>query len=275
MLPTSPLLPELLRGGVILLSQEPPVERNIWHKKSFRHFDRVFSFWDDPDVIHTQTALPWHIDRSYDELAALPTGIDRKKDKVSWCTSNQLSFPGHRQRMMFKDFLTDNGFEFDLYGRGFNPVKDKFDAIYPYKYSIAIENCSCDDYWTEKIADCFLSWTIPIYHGAKNITKYFPEKSMILIDPDKPREALDIIRKAVSDDIYAERIPYLQEARELILDKYQFFPWVARLVKESGIRLSSRKWHYIPMNSFYLKMYLDLQVANLKRGVRRMLRIMG
>lgn len=249
--PNRHLIINTANGGKWLFSQESPIDYYRWHTKSFKYFDKVFSFWDEKiskNIIHVQTALPWHIGKTFDELLILPHSIEEKKNRVSWVTSNASEKPGHKLRMSFKDFLNNKAFEFDLYGRGFTPIDDKFDAIYPYKYSIAIENYSCDDYWTEKIADCFLSWTIPIYYGAKNITKYFPEKSMILIDPNNPEKSLDVISEAISSDLYRERISYLQEARELILHKYQFFPHITNLIKDLGLCASDREWSYIPKN---------------------------
>jgi hypothetical protein len=151
--------------------------------------------------------------------------------------------------MSFKDYLLQENINFDLWGRGFTTIEDKFDGLYPYKYSIAIENYSCHDYWTEKIADSFLSWTMPIYYGAKNITKYFPKESMILIDPNNKEKSLDIIKDSIANNLFEERIDYIQEARNLILNEYQFFPAVTQLIRNSSINLLDKKWHFIPKNN--------------------------
>ena len=182
-------------GNRWLFSQESPTAMYRWHQDSFKYFDKVFTFWDQAgpaQLIRDQTALPWHIGKTYDELSALTLlqSLPVKRDAVSWVTSAATHKEGHKLRMSFKDFLIQQRFSFDLFGRGFSPIDDKFDGIHPYKYSIAIENYACDDYWTEKIADCFLSWTIPIYWGAKNILSYFPANSMILIDPSDSARSL-------------------------------------------------------------------------------------
>jgi hypothetical protein len=224
-----------------------------WHTRSFRHFSRVYTFWDErysPNIIHSQTALPWFVHKSYDELVALgKTEALRNKTKtLSWITSDAKEKEGHILRMAFKDFLLDEGFPFDLYGKGFTPIEDKFDGLWPYKYSIAIENYSCNDYWTEKISDCFLSWTMPIYYGAKSIRKYFPEKSMILIDPNDPQRSLAIIKEAIDGNLFEKNMDYIEEARNLVLNKYQLFPMIAGEIKASGIDFSHRKWCFIPRN---------------------------
>jgi len=239
--------------GKWLFSQEPPVDVYRWHPKIFNYFDRVYTFWEiqSPNIFHSQTALPWLINKSYDDLINMTaaTVIQDKQDKVSWVTSDAREKPGHFLRLEFKSFLETSGFKFDIFGRGFTPIEDKFDAIYPYKYSIAIENYSCNDYWTEKISDCFLSWTVPIYYGAKNITQYFPKEAMILIDLNDKKKSLEIINEAMDDNFYQRSIPYIEEARELILNKYQLFPWVVKLINESGIDFNKKKWIFIPKNT--------------------------
>ena len=244
-------------GNKWLFTLESPIEQYKWHIDSFEYFDKVFTFWDDSvasNILHDQTSLPWHIGRSYDQLSALTREqvLPAKRDGVSWITSNASHKEGHKLRMGFKDYLIENGFNFDLFGRGFNPIDDKFDGIMPYRYSIAIENFSCDDYWTEKIADCFLSWTIPIYWGAKNILSYFPERSIILIDPTHPENALKTIRDAIENDYFHKNLEALAEARNLVLNKYQLFPHISDLVKKYEVKENvTRSPFVIPKNKIH------------------------
>lgn len=245
------------QGRKWLFTGESPIEQYRWHTDSFKYFDKVFTFWDSSvagNIFHEQTALPWHIGRSYDELTELTCKkiLNEKQDRVSWVTSNAVHKEGHKLRMSFKDYLLEQGFGFDLFGRGFSPIDDKFDGIFPYKYSIAIENYSCNDYWTEKIADCFLSWTIPIYWGAKNILAYFPEKSMILIDPNDHKKSLKIIRNAMECDYFHSNMGALAEARDLVLNRYQLFPHVCELIKKNGVSEGdTRLKSFIPANTMH------------------------
>lgn len=239
-------------GARWFFSQESPIDLYRYHLKAAPYFDKYFCFWDPaeaPNIVNTQTALSWHIKKTYDELVrlSLEDALGAKRTAVSWVTSDATQKEGHRLRMDFKDFLQQN-FAFDLFGRGFSPIDDKFEGIFPYKYSIAIENYSCDDYWTEKITDCFLSWTLPIYYGAKNITRYFPEESMLLIDPNRPEYSLQQIKEAMAADYYESHLDYIKEARELILNKYQFFPWIKHLLNQSQIDFSKKEPVDIPAN---------------------------
>ena len=236
------------KNGKFLFTQEPPIPRYKWHKKIFKYVDEVFTSWDikGAKIINNHGCLPWHINKTYDELINLePNDGFVKQDKISWITSNLRLNKGHILRMDFKDKI-EGHLDFDLFGRGFKEIDDKFDVVYPYKYSFAIENSCYEDYWTEKIADCFLSWTIPIYYGCPNISKYFPENSMIHIDPSKPEEAVKIIQKAMDENFWEKNFDSLKEARELVLHKYQLFPFIAN--KVNNMKHQRRVWSYLPKN---------------------------
>jgi hypothetical protein len=68
-----------------------------------------------------------------------------------------------------------------------------------YKYSFAIENFHNEYYWSEKIADCFLAWTMPIYYGCEYINNFFPLEAMIRIDINDP-DVVEIIKESIATE---------------------------------------------------------------------------
>ena len=88
--------------------------------------------------------------------------------------------------------------------------------------------------WTEKLADCFLCWSIPIYFGCTNLENYFPPQSFIQIDLDAPERALAIIKKEARPENWKRRLPALDEARRLVLTRYQLFPFLAEQIGKAG-----------------------------------------
>tara|TARA_Y100000389_G_scaffold204655_1_gene258617 strand:- start:7931 stop:8794 length:864 start_codon:yes stop_codon:yes gene_type:complete len=105
----------------------------------------------------------------------------------------------------------------------------KINGLIDYKYSICIENCSIDNYFTEKFTDSILCWTIPLYWGCKNIDKYFPEGSYYKIDIDNENiyeKINEIIKKPITED----NIKALNEARNLILYKYNIMNAIEELI---------------------------------------------
>jgi hypothetical protein len=117
------------------------------------------------------------------------------------------------------------------FGRGFRDLPEKWEGLAPYRYSVAIENSRHDHYWTEKIADCFLAGTVPIYWGAPNVSDYFPADAMIIIDTLDPAEAARIIKTEATPEAYQRRLPALREAKRLILEEYNLFEVAYQMAK--------------------------------------------
>lgn len=55
----------------------------------------------------------------------------------------------------------------------------KLNFIGQYKFNIAFENCDSDGYITEKLTDCFLAGTVPIYRGSEGNLSPFPKEAVI------------------------------------------------------------------------------------------------
>jgi hypothetical protein len=165
------------------------------------------------------------VDRSFDELAA--AAYPAKTRTLSWITSNQSRFDGHKLRMNFLRRLERSGLPFDLYGQGFTPIADKWDGLAPYRYSIAFENFADDLYWSEKLADCFLAFTTPFYFGTASIGRYFPKGSYIPIDP-YDRHVFERMREKIAEGFHDSHRAALEEARELCLTRYNTLFYIAR-----------------------------------------------
>ncbi|OGB33306.1 MAG: hypothetical protein A3F78_16560 [Burkholderiales bacterium RIFCSPLOWO2_12_FULL_61_40] len=165
--------------------------------------------------------------------------------------------------MAFMERLRQSQLNVDIFGRGIRFIGDKWDGLAPYRYALAIENSSSRDYWTEKVADCFLAWTVPIYYGCTNLEDYFPPGAFVRIDINEPDKAIEIISSLMSDDDWRRRLPALNEARQLVLDRYQFFPLMCDLV--------DRHYENEPTAILALRKYQD-SFALIKRVKRRMLR---
>ncbi len=222
--------------NVWALMQEPYVRGVFdWIVEGHEQYRHVFTHHlkrrtERKRYIPCQPALPWHVNKSYDELKNIK--VPAKLKAISWITSNIATFPGHKARMDFLAFLRSRALPIDLYGKGISYIEDKWDGLAPYRYSLAIENSSGPDYWTEKVADCFLSWTVPIYFGCINLEDYFPAESFIRIDISQPEAALKTISTALSSNNWETRLTALEEARNLVLERYQFFPQMKKLIED-------------------------------------------
>jgi hypothetical protein len=236
-------------GCLVFMTAEPPEIRQ-YPDKFLRQFDLIVTNHPNikgPNVIHSQTALPWYVgwdvntnernvfNKNYDELSLL--GPQTKSKLISSVLSRKTKTAGHRQRLEFISKLKEKlGDKFDVYGAKFNQIADKWDAIAPYSYHLSLENSTCKDYWTEKIADAYLGDSYPIYFGCPNITEYFPEDSLSVIDIYKPDQAIEKISEIINGRLYEKSIESRKNARDLILNHYQMFPFISRIVKKMPIK---------------------------------------
>ena len=225
------------RAHVWCLIQEPYVPGKFdWVVENHANFARVFTHYipsADPKYIRSHPALSWEIKPTYDELAAMSIPI--KTRAVSCIASTKTWLPGNRKRGALREFLMRTASDkVDFFGRGVRYIEDKWVAFAPYRYSIAVENSTSPDYWTEKIAECFLGWTIPLYDGCPNIGDYFPADSFIRIDAGDRHGTLARIDQLLRHDEWEQRLPAIQEARRRVLEKYHLFPFLVDAIRAYG-----------------------------------------
>lgn len=237
------------KENIWALMQEPYVRGfNDWMVEGHEYFSRVYTHHlptNDPKYIVSHPAIPWHVNKTFDQL--VPSNIPPKSKAISWIVGNATDLPGHIKRLSFLKFIQKDGsLDIDLFGRAVRYIEDKWGGLAPYRYSLAIENSSSPDYWTEKLADCFLSWTVPVYYGCTNLEKYFPKESFIRINIDQPEITLTSIKSLIREDDWGERLPALEEARRLVLYKYQLFPHLATLIQSRSIQRTSKSFVTIP-----------------------------
>ncbi|MGJ8638547.1 MAG: glycosyltransferase family 10 domain-containing protein [Opitutaceae bacterium] len=142
-------------------------------------------------------------------------------------------------------------------------IEDRFDGLESFKYSIAIENSFHPHYWTEKNADCFLLWTMPIYCEPPNITDDFPEESMIIIDPYDPQKGIETIKQAIQDNRWKKNLDAIHEARNRALNKYQIFPWICEKIEQYAD--SPHEKFFIPKSSKPVKKACERLAFRIKR----------
>lgn len=234
------------KNNILNLCLEPPNEvskyRQYANKKVSLIYNQLEININNKNIL-SHGALPWHIDKEYDFLNNVKVKDLKKENKIVWITSNQNSSKGHEIRMNFLEKIKELPF-LELYGRGIKPIDDKWEILKGSKYAIAYENFKNDHYWSEKIIDCYLSYTMPIYYGCNAIENFFPKNSFIQIDPNDKHIDL-FFKEIVNSGKWEENIDAITKARDLVLNEYQLFPFLYNQIKgiESvkGIYVSSQK----------------------------------
>tara|TARA_B100000424_G_scaffold57824_2_gene41881 strand:+ start:6525 stop:7499 length:975 start_codon:yes stop_codon:yes gene_type:complete len=192
------------------------------------------------------------IDKTYDELKMMKFE-DLNKDKNISCivSSKVLSHitPNYQKRVNFiKKYSSENTNNIDIYGYGWdnsllgnnykgqlgsyhrnNAETNKSYGLVYYNYSICLENLLEEKCISEKATDAILCWCIPLYWGNPCIKKYFPEKSYHLIDIENPNINNEI-NEIIKNKPTIEQIKYLEQARNIILDKLNIWEQIYQII---------------------------------------------
>lgn len=248
--------------NTLFITGEPD---SVYHysKGYVKQFAKVLSCQDHlkhKNLVKSQPAQPWHIGKltkrivgargevsmaaeyshNYDDLKV---SKPQKTKLISVITSNRAFTKGHRERIDFVMKLKEHyGDQLDMFGWGFNGFEDKWDVIAPYKYHIAIENNSIPYYWTEKLADSYLGNAFPIYYGATNVGEYFSKDAFLAIDIHDVEGAIKIIDKAIADNLAEKNAAAIEEAKQLVLDKYNLFNLIVEQIQ--GMNPNAPKKEY-------------------------------
>ncbi len=169
-------------------------------KQNHDKFDRVFTF--DSDLLNISnkfTLVPiggcW-IDES-DRI------IHEKTKDVSMIASSKSTTIGHK----FRHEIIDRFKNFDLYGFN-NPIDKKITGLQDYRFSIVVENCKSDYYFTEKLIDCFVTGTIPIYWGCPSIFYFFNDEAILSFNS---LEELENILNNATEEFYLSKLEAIKE----------------------------------------------------------------
>jgi len=169
--------------------------------KTREHFKYIFTNMDslielgEPFVYTISNAVPWIWEEN--------RKIHSKSKLIRMIASNKGWLRGHQNRLRWVEKLKD---KVDLFGTG-RPfqLKDKEDGLRDYMFSVAIENDASDTYFTEKLTDCFVMGTVPVYYGSRKVVeKYFDPRGVIFLEDDPDLQTL-------TKEKYEELMPFIEK----------------------------------------------------------------
>ncbi|HMK04835.1 MAG TPA: glycosyltransferase family 10 [Ferruginibacter sp.] len=218
--------------NLLAFMMEPGIPaEHPWMFRGLEQYAAVYSpLSNSSNTIPSPGFLGWHVQQNWKALSELI--VPAKQKTMSCIASGLKQLKGHRRRLDFIKELQKEIPAISHFGKGSNYIPDKMDGLLPYRFSIAIENTSAPYYFTEKLTDCFLAYTVPVYYGCTNIKNYFPKGSFIEIDIEEPASAIEKISEIIKNDDWQERLPAIKEARELVLNKYQPLAAAAAILRQ-------------------------------------------
>ena len=103
----------------------------------------------------------------------------------------------------------------DLMGRATErPVRLKSESLNDYMFQITIENAKRQNYFADKIYDCFVTATVPIYWGAPNIGDFFDERGILSFN--HPNELQEILY-SLTEEKYYSMYEYVKKNHEEVM----------------------------------------------------------
>jgi len=179
--------------------------QNIFFKNN------IDKFCEEYDLIFTHDRQ--HLNRSKNIVYCPPASnltwikepeIKNKSKLCSFICSGKTMCLGHKIRNETAIKLAENGHPVDLYGKfAHNPIENKEEALNDYMFSITFENDRYDDYYTEKLMDCFATGTIPIYYGVPRVGEIFDIDGIIVVDENTDYEE---IFDMITPELYESRM---------------------------------------------------------------------
>ena len=152
--------------------------------------------------------------------------LHAKHRMTSIIASEKRQTHGHQLRHVAIDRFRKH---MDVFGRGYSPVQFKSEALADYRFSVVIENGMIDTLFTEKLIDCFLCGTIPLYWGTPKIAEHFNMDGVIMFPEMDELGALlagltedDYSRRAAAVADNFERAMRYRVAEDYIFEKYPF-----------------------------------------------------
>jgi len=182
----------------------------------------------------------WQLEMNYNQIKELE--YEKKVDKISSICSSKYFDEGHIARIDFLKFLEekgdvpldifnqDNNHNFKNYRGPLTQYKDKSKGYVPYKYYFMVENNYEENFITEKIWEPILCETLVFYYGCPNVKDYIDERAYVQLDMNDFEKSYQIIKTAIEEDWWSQRIDIIRKEKKKILNELSFFPTIEKII---------------------------------------------
>ena len=238
------------------LSRTIVIQLEPWCSDPNQHWGvKTWGEWAEPSeekFCHVRTHKT-HLNTAFWQLSATHTdfktkSITKTKNAVSSICSSKYFDPGHIKRIDFMKYVenkADDVVRIDIYNHdnqhnfknymGPHPSNYKDYGITPYKYYFMAENNQEKNFITEKIWEPLLTETLCFYWGCPNILDWVDPLAFVLLDLDDFEKSFQIMKSAILQDLWSERLPIIRKEKQKVLDHYAMMPTIERIIAEAPV----------------------------------------
>lgn len=199
------------RNRRIALLLETPL-RGFQHRADdlVRRFDHVCTFYQE--LLNLGPPFtPFYFGTSWVETQLADADLSKRR-LISFVGSIQHGAQqGYALRAEVAHRLVADS-RVDCFGYGIREISSKLHGLAPYAFSVAMENVRYDGYFTEKLIDCFLTDTVPIYWGCGAINRWFDPRGILCFET---LDQLLAILDTLNWDGYARMLPFVRQNRDV------------------------------------------------------------
>ena len=219
---------------------------------------KTWSEWSVPDpakflavrgrkTSHHNNAF-WQLELNYNQLSNLQEYMQAnnivKSSSISSICSSKYFDEGHIARIDLLKYIEskndesvhidiynqDNNHQFKNYAGPVTPYVDKSKGMLSYKYYFMIENNYEPGFITEKIWEPILCESLVFYYGCPNISEYIDCNAYVLLDITDFEKSYQIIKRAIEEDWWSQRIDIIRKEKQRILNELAFFPVIEKMI---------------------------------------------
>ena len=209
---------------------------------------KTWGSWANPDpnnflevrgrkTKHNNNAF-WQLELTYQQLMNLKIV---KNNGISSICSSKYFDEGHIARINLLKYIEskndividiynyDNNHNFKNYKGSVKPYEDKSKGMLSYKYYFMIENNYEENFITEKLWEPILCESLVFYYGCPNLSDYINPLAYVLLDINDYEKSYQIIKKAIDEDWWSQRIDIIRQEKKKILNELSFFPVIHKI----------------------------------------------
>ena len=214
---------------------------------TIRFFVTTEGWRDYNNIILNNPQAYTYLLTQYPELLILPNSVKligngsfvdpapnlKKKFGVSIVMTNRNVAPGHPMRHELYKRRKEIKIPFDIYRgtwNGFEPTEDTLPmppwpnkkwkvTVFDCMFHLCLEGFKNSYYFSEKLIDCLITKTVPIYWGCTDIGSYFNENGMIIVDTVD--EIIDVCNQ-LTPEVYERMLPIVEDNYNEGLKHYKY-----------------------------------------------------